>query len=109
MKLGRFLLKSDHDILFHCHVGEEHRLLRNHIYTASKCNGRFRQMHFFTFHINSAVIRLIDTHDDLHQRTLTSAVTANQRKHLAFLQFQIDSLQNLIETECFADALDRQQ
>lgn len=52
---------------------------------------------------------LVNTHDNLHQRTLARTITANQRQNLTLVQIKADTFKNSVHAERFVYVLNIQK
>ena len=97
MQLCLALRKADQNIFFHSHIGEQQRLLRNHVNTlCQRRSSAARLDNFLPVEQKFTLIMGIDAHNDLHQRGFSRAVAANQCQNFAMHNIHVDSLEHLI-------------
>ena len=109
MQLCLALAKADEDVLFHRHVGEKQRFLRDHVDAPLQGIGGAVQNHRFALDGQLAPVVCIKPHDDFHQGGFTSSIAANQGQNLSRHHVQADAFEDSVQSKRLINVFHRQQ
>src|SRR5207244_4492015 len=93
------------DVLRHCQVRAEIKLLVNNAYALCACIPHGSKMHFFAVEQQPPRGRLLYPSQDAHQGGFAGAVLANQHVHRSLVRSEVDAPQGDRSPIAFADCL----
>ena len=109
VELGARALGSKDDVLEAGHGLDQHEVLVHHADAQGHRVGGALDPHLFAAVEDLAVRGLVETHEDVHERGLASAVLAQQGVDLSLVNHEVHVPVGVLGTEALADVLHPQQ
>ena len=99
VELGLLGLEADGHVLTDGHVGEQHRLLGHHVDAVLEGDLGVGDVDLLVLDQHLAAVRVVDAHDDLHERRLAGTVATDEGEDLARAQVEADALEDVVRAE----------
>ena len=98
-----FQLLADKNVLGDAHIQNRIKLLVDHCNAVAQRLAGRGDLDFLAVQQDRALVLLVNSHQDFHQRGFTCAILAEQRVDLAFFDFQMNIVQNSVAGETLCD------